>query len=321
MTDWAGQAMQAKTTTISIKGKPVEVDCLSLFGYDIIVKGKYLKIAQVKDDFLESRGVDAPEKIVDELKKAGYADILAYLGNFNESVPRRNPKAHQEMHYLAALKVTSYEDWFKNQIRKQERRRVRKARDEGIVVRQTPLDDQLIQGICDIFNETPVRQGKAFWHYGKDFARVKKEISTYAERSLFIGAYLGDQLIGFSKMIKCGHFARSNQFLAMEKFRNMSVNNALISELVKTCENEKIGYLVYGEWFDNSLADFKRWNGFKKLERPRYYLAVNLKGSLSLKFGLHKDINELVPSFLIDYYRNVRKTYYRYRSASMGGNR
>jgi len=26
-----------------------------------------------------------------------------------------------------------------------------------------------------IFNESPTRQGRKFWHYGKDFATVKKQ--------------------------------------------------------------------------------------------------------------------------------------------------
>ena len=36
---------------------------------------------------------------------------------------------------------------------------------------------RLVNGIIGIFNQSPVRRGKPFWHYGKDFDTVKKEMS------------------------------------------------------------------------------------------------------------------------------------------------
>ena len=54
-----------------------------------------------------------------------------------------------------------------------------------MVVKQTELTDDLIKGIVRINNETPVRQGKPFWHFNKSFDEVKSANSTYPERNYF----------------------------------------------------------------------------------------------------------------------------------------
>ena len=33
-----------------------------------------------------------------------------------------------------------------------------------------------------IFNEAAIRQGRPFWHYGKDFETVKRQFSRYLAR-------------------------------------------------------------------------------------------------------------------------------------------
>ena len=72
---------------------------------------------------------------------------------------------------------------------------MRRAAKRGTTVRTGELDDELIRGITEIYNETPFRQGKKFPHYGKDFATLKKEISTLLDPSEFIGAYFENELI------------------------------------------------------------------------------------------------------------------------------
>ena len=81
------------------------------------------------------------------------------------------------------------------------RKNTRRAAKRGVEVKVVPFDDELARGIHKICNETPVRQGRPFWHYGKDFETVKREHATYLERSEFIGAYFENELIGFIKMV------------------------------------------------------------------------------------------------------------------------
>ena len=304
--------MKLSTMRISVKGKPVEVPCLVVEGRTVVISGRILRIARVFDDFLDSRGVDDPEAIIQALKKNRMADIFTFRGCFTNSPGRKEGPVwqhyyHLEYDYVAAIHVVSFEHWFKLDIKKQTRRKVKKAEEEGVRVCNVSLDDQLIQGIVRIFNETPVRQGKKFWHYGKDFNQVNKEISTYADRSIFLGAYWGEELIGFAKLINCGDFGRANQLLSMIAHRDKPVTNALIARMVRICEIERIPYLIYGNWVEGSLGYFKKSNGFKKLAIPRYYKALTLDGAIALKSGLHKGAKDLLPNPIKDYLISLRQ--------------
>lgn len=285
---------------ISVRGKPVEVECLVVEDRTIVIRGRILRVARVFDDFLDSKGVDKPEAIIKILKENQKADIFTFLSRFSAAVGEEGPpdwqdRYHLEYEYEAAIRVLSFDYWWKNDIKKQTRRRIKKAEEEGITVREVPLGDQLLQGIFRIFNETPVRQGKKFWHYGKDLDQVNDEISTYSDRSIFIGAYWGDELIGFAKMINCEKFGRCNQLLSMVAHRNKPVTNALIAELVRTCERKGIPYLKYGAWIEGSLGDFKQNNGFKKLAIPRFYKSLTFRGRVALNVGIHRGVREILP--------------------------
>ena len=54
-----------------------------------------------------------------------------------------------------------------------------------------------VRGMTSIFNETPIRQGRPFLHYGKDFETVKREFSRFLFREEIFGAYVGEELVGF----------------------------------------------------------------------------------------------------------------------------
>ena len=63
---------------------------------------------------------------------------------------------------MAAFRVSTFDQWMKHQIDFKVRNKVRKAAKNGVVVREVPFDDALVQGISAIYNESPVRQGKRF---------------------------------------------------------------------------------------------------------------------------------------------------------------
>jgi len=308
--------IKSSTMRISVKGKPVEVPCLLIEGRTIIVRGRILRIAGVFDDFLDSRDIDDPEPIIRALKENRESDIFNFLGSFSVAVGEKERPAWQtcyqiEYDHLAAIRVVSFERWWTHDIKKQARRKVKKAKEKNVTVCQVPLDDQLLKGIVRIFNEMPVRQERPFWHYGKGFRQVKEEISTYADRSIFLGAYCRDELIGFAKLINCGDFGRANQLISMVKHRDKPVTNALIAELVRTCESKSIPYLVYGAWFEGSLGHFKKNNGFKKVAIPRYYNALTFKGRVALRLGIHKGVREFLPDPIRKNLRSIRRVWYR----------
>ena len=60
----------------------------------------------------------------------------------------------------------------------------------------------LVQGIWEIYNECPVRQGRRFPHYGRNIDEVRRMSATFMETSTFIGAYFLEKLIGFMKLTR-----------------------------------------------------------------------------------------------------------------------
>ena len=56
---------------------------------------------------------------------------------------------------MAALPITTFDDWMAHQIGPKVRNMVRKATKNGVVVREVPFDDALIRGIQEIYNESP----------------------------------------------------------------------------------------------------------------------------------------------------------------------
>ena len=105
------------------------------------------------------------------------------------------------MRGFAVIPITTYKDWLKNGIRRGARVNLHRAEREGVVVRPVSYDDHFVQGIKDLYDETPIRQGKPFWHHGKNFEDIKKIHGTYRERAEYIGAYFEGELIGFLKMV------------------------------------------------------------------------------------------------------------------------
>src|SRR5262249_47490975 len=146
-----------------------------------------------------------------------------------------------------------------------------------------------------IFNETPVRQGRRFWHYGKDFHTVKTQFSRFIHREDIIGAYYQDELTGFIMMGSACRYAVTNQIISAIKHRDKFPNYALIAKAVELCERKRIPYLVYLFWTDDSLAEFKRRSGFVKTRVPRYFVPLTPKGRIALKLGLHRSWKTLLP--------------------------
>src|SRR5205823_2613153 len=103
----------------------------------------------------------------------------------------------------------------------------------GVVVKEAEFDDAFVEGIRHINDETPVRQGRTFWHYQKDFETVKAENSTYADRNIFIGAYYENELIGYVRMTTAGSVAHVINILCKQQHYDKRPANALLAKAVE----------------------------------------------------------------------------------------
>lgn len=280
---------------------------------EISITGKLIRIARIKDEWYED--IEDPVTLIEKLKES---KINADIFTFWQRLPDKSPiyNYYIEWDSIAALPVSSFDYWFTKQIDAKIRNLIRKAQKKGVEIRETTFDDEFVKGITSIFNETPIRQGKPFWHYGMDFDTVKKVFSQNIHREDIIGAYYNDNLIGFIMLAHAGKYAMLTQILSKIEHRDKSPQNALIAKAVEVCEAKKIPYLVYAMWPRGTLADFKRNNAFEKVDLPRYYIPLTMKGMIALKFHLHHDIAELLPDKVKDYLKDVRSKWYsrKYKS-------
>jgi hypothetical protein len=185
------------------------------------------------------------------------------------------------------------------------------------LIREVPLGDALIEGIWAIYNECEIRQGKRFPHYGKDLATVRKMTATFLDRSVFMGAYLDDCLIGFSRL-HCDETrtqAGLSSLLSLAQHRDKAPTNALVAEAIRYCATHGIPYLVYSRYSDgnkerDSLMDFKDHNGFQRINLPRYFIPLTPMGRIALATGLHKGLTSHIPDPVLARLRALRKAWY-----------
>jgi len=287
---------------------------LQVCGGEIRIKGKLARIA-----YLDGEGyqfLEDPEGALASLRRSAMrVDLFTFIQKLSEPTPKYSYTV--EWDNMAALPVSTFDHWMKNQIDFKVRNKVRKAAKNGIVVREVPFDDNLVRGVSAIYDESPIRQGMRFWHYRKDLDYVRRINATFMERSIFIGAFLEGTLIGFIKMVTDEHQSQAGlmQIVSMIGQRDKAPQNALIAHAVRSCAERGISYLwyanmSYGKKQRDGLADFKRHNGFQKIELPRYYVPLTAVGRLALRLGLHRGVGDWVPEPMIATYRRIRSFWY-----------
>ncbi len=278
----------------------------------IRIYGSLVRIARLDGEkFLFT---DDPESIIQTLRKAKERiDLFTFIQKVSEPKPKYSYP--MEWDNLAVLPVSTFDDWWNRQIGFKARNKAKQAEKKGIMIREVPFSDELVRGIWEIYNETPVRQGRKFPHYGKDLETVYKEAATYLDRSVFLGAYLGDRLVGFIKLLwdYDGSQAGLLNIVSLIEQRDKSPANALVARAVRVCAERKTPYLVYsnfayGKRSSDSVSDFKERNAFQRVDLPRYYVPLNPIGAVALKLGLHKSIVEHMPVWMIVKLREIRKS-------------
>jgi hypothetical protein len=218
---------------------------------------------------------------------------------------------------LAVLAISTYDHWWNKQIDCKVRNRARQAKRGGVTVREVPFDDSLVQGIWELYNECPVRQGRPFIHYGKDLETVRREEATFLDSSIFIGAFLEGKLIGFVKMVtdETRKQAGLMNIVSTIQHRDLAPTNALVAQAVKSCAERGIAFLVYsnfayGKKQQDSVSNFKERNGFQRIDLPRYYVPLTRAGSVGFRLGLHRRFADRLPENLTAKLREFRNAWY-----------
>ena len=284
---------------------------------DLRIEGRLIRTARLAGEGFEFVGDPAPT--LNALRESGAPiDIFTFM----QQVPDTAPAYRYPMEWdnVAAVPVSTYDHWWTRQVNDKTRNMVRRAAKKGVVVREVPFDDALVAGISAIYDESPIRQGKPFWHYREDLGAVRRQNATFLDRSIFLGAFVGESLVGFAKLVSDERHRQAAlmQILSMVSHRDKAPTNALVAAAVRSCAARNIPYLVYasfsyGRKQRDSLSDFKKYNGFQRIELPRYYVPLTLRGRVAIGLGLHHRLADLLPEALVVQLRALRSLWYRRR--------
>jgi hypothetical protein len=103
-----------------------------------------------------------------------------------------------------------------------------RAEKSGTKTTTVEPNEELAVGLWKIYNETPIRQERAFPHYGVSLEKVKKGLHSL-KNFTYIGAYLDNELVGFIQLVHGESVAIISQILSLQKHWDKAVNNAPVA--------------------------------------------------------------------------------------------
>ncbi len=285
---------------VSVRGRQVQVPAIEVCGVTVVLQGRLPRIGEIFDEYwLERASLPEPDEVIAALKaRPDRPDLFT----FSQRVPDTEPRYrhHTEWDNFAVLPLTSHQAWLDEQVPASTRRNIRASAKRGVRIRVSQYDDAYVQGIKAIYDETPFRAGRKFWHYGKELDAVRRENGTYATRSTYLAADVEGAMVGYLKVVWDRDTAAIMQILSKTAVRDLRPNNALLDETVRQCCARGVKYLLY-EKFDygnktgDSLTRFKENHGFRRMDIPRYYVPLTTRGALALRGGLHRSLKERLP--------------------------
>jgi hypothetical protein len=281
---------------------------------EVGIRGRALRLARIEGD--SYRFLDEAETIISGLRNCGTRiDLFTFIQRLPDTTPKY--KYTMEWDNVAAIPISTFDHWWTKTLGFKGRNKAKQAEKKGVELREVSFDDQLIEGIWQIYNECPIRQGKPFSHYGMSRERVREHAGTFLDCSVFLGAFFDGALIGFAKLTMDETCTQAGlmHIVSMIRHREKAPTNALIAQAVRTCAARNISYLVYSQFaYGNKrrdgLSDFKERNGFQRVDIPRYYVPLTRFGKLAFHLGLHRSLIEWLPESLITRLRSYRAGWY-----------
>lgn len=317
--------MTRNSIEISVRGRWLRVPALAVKGNTIVITGRYLKVAAIHDeDWLEGE-LEDPETCIKRLKNENSQGSRADIFTFTQKVPATVPRYPYdvERESIAAIRLTTFKNWWEK-LPQESRKNVRRSERRGVVVRIRYFDDELIQGILEVTNESPVRQGRRYPHYGKRFDEIRRDHSAFLDRSDFICAYSGNELIGFLKLVYRGNIGSILQLLSKASHYDKRPSNALLAKAVELCAAKRMQCLTYAKYHygnkrGSSLTEFKSRNGFEEILMPRYYIPLTPLGTLAVKLKLYRGMLGILPGSVLSAGLGARAKWYDIKQSFRAG--
>src|ERR1700747_1521844 len=117
--------VKAEQAEIRIAGKTLYVPSSEICGRTVVVTGKWLRLATVKDENLvEGEIVEDPRVFLDEMRNS---PLQADIFTFAQKIPETKPKYDYAFEWdnWAAIPITSFNDWWEKTLPQESRKNVR----------------------------------------------------------------------------------------------------------------------------------------------------------------------------------------------------
>ncbi len=303
---------------IRVKGRWVKVPALVVDGNELIAAGRWLRTARVRGEEMMENELENPELYIEKLRADGNRLLKADIFTFTQKIPAMRPKHpyHMEWESIAAIHLTSFREWWEN-LPQETRKNVRRSQKRGVTVTIKELDDDLIQGIRGVNDDSPLRQGMPNAYYGKSSAETRKLYGEFVGRCDFICAYFGDELIGFLHLVYRGEVASILNLTTKPGHFDKRPANALVAKAAEVCKARGGSYITYGQYNygnkrDNPLREFKIRNGFQEILVPRYFVPLTWWGKLCMKAKFHRGLVGILPHSVITVGVGARALWYNF---------
>ena len=294
---------------IAVRGKTVRVPTAEVDGRTVIVTGRLPRVASIHDGaFTEGDDISDPREFLTKLADSG---IRADMFTFSQKIYEGQPKHPYPFEWdnAAVAPTSSYKDWWDG-LPQVVRKNVRRAIKRGVAVDVAAFDDDLVRGIKEIYDETPMRQGRRFWHYGKSLETVRANNSSYLDNSEFIAARCDGELIGFVKFVYVDKLAIIMQIVSKAAHYDKRPMNALIAKAIEVCHAKGVSFLVYSKFTTATrpAARSENSSGATVLCRwiIQYFVPLTLRGRIAFALKLHRGLVGVLPAGVTHFLLKVR---------------
>ena len=168
-----------------------------------------------RDTYEYQKNINPTSMLVKKLSEQK-VDVYTFLDR-TWCCPMTNPPSNwiKTEDNVGLLEIKKYDDWWQA-IGKKTRNMVRRAEKSGIKVVIVEPNDKLAEDIWKIYNETPIRQERAFSHYGESIQTVSDHMYS-GKNNAFIGAFLDSELVGFIQILYGDNIAIVSNILSLQK--------------------------------------------------------------------------------------------------------
>ena len=302
---------------LRVRGRWITVPAVDVDGKKVFATGKWLRMAKVRGEEMMETELENPEAYIAKLTGDANDVLKADIFTFTQKVPATHPNYSYPMEWesVAAIHLVSFKQWWEG-LPQETRKNVRRSQKRNVAVRIKEFDDDLIQGIREVNDESPLRQGMPNGYYGKSYDETKTLYGEFVGRCDFICAYSNDNLIGFLHLVYRGAVASILNLTTRPSHFDRRPANALVAKAAELCEAKGISYITYGLYnygnkHDDPLRTFKIRNGFEEILMPRFFVPLSRWGALCMKAKFHRGHIGILPYPVIRIAVSARSLWYR----------